>query len=206
MSVTVVDAGLGNLASVMGALEALGVNGRIAEDPGNIDVARAIILPGVGSFAEASARMEVAGWASALQQRAEAGGAILGICLGMQLLASEGDEDGGARGLGVIPGRVRRMEPAAGERIPHMGWNEVHPAGANPLLEGVPEGADFYFLHSYAFEVAEAADQWATTPFAGGVAAVVGRGSVMGVQFHPEKSSRHGLRVLGNFLRGAGVC
>jgi glutamine amidotransferase len=126
---------------------------------------------------------------------------LLGICLGMQLLASLGFEGGETAGLGLIGGEVRRLRPADPDtRIPHVGWNEVEPVRDSPLFAGVASRTDFYFVHSFHFVPAEPADALARTPYAAGFVSAVSRGSVFGVQFHPEKSQRPGFQVLINFL------
>lgn len=202
MQVLVIDYGMGNLASVRRAFEECGATVLVSQDPADLASAERIVLPGVGAFPDGMGHLEAAGWPARLRTvLANPGVQLLGICLGMQLLADLGHEGRTTRGLGLIPGEVPRLEASGGDsRIPHVGWNEVHPARPDPLLAGIPAGTDFYFVHSYHFRPATAADVIATTPYCGGFAAVVGRGNVRGVQFHPEKSSRPGFQLIRNFL------
>lgn len=200
MTVLVVDYGMGNLASVARALEDCGARVVVSSDCKAAEAAERIVLPGVGAFPDAMRRLQSAGWAAALQAAGAERVPILGICLGMQLLADEGEEVQPTRGLGLVPGTVRRIPPVPGERVPHVGWNEVRQARPDALFGGVADGEDFYFVHAYHFACADPRDVAATTPFGGGIASVVSRGSVSGVQFHPEKSSRPGKRMLANFL------
>lgn len=202
MSVLIVDYGMGNLGSVRRAFEECGAEVFISADPADCNVAGHIVLPGVGSFPDGMAALTERGWLPALraatqQERVP----LLGICLGMQLLAGRGAEGRSTEGLGLIPGVVLRMEPESAQvRIPHVGWNEVHHDGSQPLLSGVPSGADFYFVHSYHFVPEHASDVMASTPYCGSFVSVLGRGNVYGTQFHPEKSSRYGFQLIRNFL------
>ena len=126
----------------------------------------------------------------------------MGLCLGMQLLADDSVEGGHTKGLGLISGSVVKFDPSAGERVPHMGWNSVEPTGHSRLFDGIPASTDFYFVHSYAFVTEDPADVLATTDYGIPVIAAVRRGNVWGTQFHPEKSSRAGFRLLHNFIEG----
>jgi glutamine amidotransferase len=146
------------------------------------------------------ARLAANGWIGPIQQAAAQGIPTLGICLGMQLLADHGEENGEHEGLHLVPGRVRRLQPQRGERVPHVGWNEVAQRGRHSLFDDIPDRADFYFVHSYHFDAAPGAEVVASTPYCGEFVAVVRKENVWGTQFHPEKSSRLGLRLLRNFL------
>ncbi len=199
-SVAVVDSGLSNVDSVLRAVEEAGGFAHRATDSVSLGDPDRMILPGVGSFAAAAEILHTTGLADAVRTRATAGVPLLGICLGMQLLMSHGDEGGGAAGLGLIPGQVERLRVEDAERLPHIGWNEVDPTVESPLFRGIDAGADFYFVHSYCVHPAEPSDRMATTPYAGGFTSVVGRNRVVGVQFHPEKSHGVGLAMLRNFL------
>jgi glutamine amidotransferase len=199
-SVAVVDSGLSNIDSVLRAVADTGGCAHRATDPSSLGDPDRMILPGVGSFATAATILHETGLAEAVRSRAGAGVPLLGICLGMQLLMSHGDEGGGADGLGLIPGRVERLRLVGAERLPHVGWNEVVPTVDSPLFRGVDAGTDFYFVHSYCVLPADPNDRMATTPYGGGFASVVGRDRVVGVQFHPEKSHGAGLTMLRNFL------
>lgn len=202
MTVLIVDYGMGNLASARRALEECGASVRVSDRPEDVKDAERIVIPGVGAFAHAMERLRSRGWVEAIRDAALTDEIpVLGVCLGMQLLADEGDEGGDSRGLGLVRGRVERLVPAAeGERVPHVGWNEVNAAGDPALLAGIPAATDFYFVHSYRFVPEDEADIVATTPYCGGLVSAVGRGRIAGVQFHPEKSSRAGFRLLRNFL------
>jgi glutamine amidotransferase len=201
MTVVIVDYGMGNLASVLRALEECGATAEVAADPAALERASHVVLPGVGAFGDAMTRLAAGGWISPLQQLATERVPLLGICLGMQLLADCGEEGGAHDGLGLVPGRVVRLQPTgAAERVPHVGWNEVVAQRADPLLASIPPRTDFYFVHSYHFVVAKPEQVVARTPYCAEFVSVVRAGSVTGTQFHPEKSSRAGLRLLRNFL------
>ena len=202
MKVAVIDYGLGNLGSVRRAIAELGAEPTLAERSGELREADRIILPGVGSFADGMALLHDRGWVAPLREEASKGTPVLGICLGMQLLASRGTEGGDTEGLDLIPGNVVRLETLGCQlRVPHVGWNAVavHDASCD-ILRGIPGGTDFYFVHSYVFKPQDERDVLATTSYGVPVTAAVGRKNVMGTQFHPEKSSRAGFRVLRNFL------
>jgi glutamine amidotransferase len=196
MSVALIDYGAGNLHSVHNALKAAGAERLvITADPDVVTKADRIVLPGVGAFgACARGLREVDGLIAALEQRVlDAGVPFLGVCVGMQLMASRGEELGTHRGLGWIPGTVRHLPASPGVRVPHMGWNDVIPAVDHPLIEP----GEAYFLHSFAFD---GADVIATTDHGGPVTAAIGRDNLAGVQFHPEKSQRYGIALLERFL------
>ena len=192
-----VDIQSGNLRSVENALHAAGARDvTVTADPEAIARADRIVLPGVGAFGACAANLRaVDGLEAALNRRVrEEGAPFLGICVGMQLLADTGEELGQHRGLGWIPGRVRRLDPAGtAAKVPHMGWNDVIPLGDHALLSP----GEAYVLHSYAFE---GDDVIARTDHAGPVTAAIGRDTIVGVQFHPEKSQRYGLDLLARFL------
>jgi glutamine amidotransferase len=192
-----IDIRSGNLHSVENALRAAGASAvTITADPDAVRVADRIVLPGVGAFGTCAANLRaVDGLEESLRDAVLTRGTpFLGVCVGMQLMADTGEEHGQHRGLGWVPGRVRRLDPGTMEaKVPHMGWNDVVPAADHPLL--VPGEA--YFLHSYAF----AGEQvLATTDHAGPVTAAIGRDNLLGVQFHPEKSQAYGLQLLARFL------
>lgn len=200
MTVAIVDYGMGNLDSMARAVEECGGVPVVTDDHAAIAAASRIILPGVGAFPDAMANLRNAGLEALLHRLVDQGVALLGVCLGMQLLASRGTEGAETEGLGLIDATVERLVPEAGERIPHVGWNEVRQARPSPLLAGLEDGKDFYFVHSYAVRCADTGDVAATTPYGGGFASVVERGRVWGAQFHPEKSQKAGFRLLANFL------
>ena len=197
MTLALIDYGAGNLHSVENALRTAGCTDLIVTADADV-VAKAdrIVLPGVGAYGACAAALRaVPGMVEALNRRVRDEGApFLGICVGMQLMAEAGEEMGTHAGLGWVPGRVRRLEPGTMDaKVPHMGWNDVVPTTAHPLIEP----GEAYFLHSFAFE---GADVLATTEHAGAVTAAIGRDTMIGVQFHPEKSQRYGLALLERFL------
>lgn len=203
-SCVVVDYGLCNIDSVARVLEELDAAVSVTRDPRVITAADRVVLPGVGAFGRAMANLAEWGAAEAIREACVGRGApFLGICLGMQLMAGVGEEHGEHQGLGLIDGRVVRLRPGeAGERVPHIGWNEVEIAGAHPLFDGVRSGGDFYFVHSFHMQPDDDAAAIGRTPYCGGfVSAVQAPGAArFGVQFHPEKSQRLGRRLLANFL------
>jgi glutamine amidotransferase len=196
----IVDYGMGNLRSVLNAFDQLGRRARLASSPGEVRSAERIVIPGVGAFGDGMAALRERGLDVAVRDAAGAGWPILGICLGMQLLATQSDEHGLHRGLDLIPGRVERLSPPDGLRVPHVGWNDLHVrGGGSPLLSDLDDEATFYYVHSYEFRPTAAASISAVTDYGGDVVACVGRGRVWGVQFHPEKSGRDGLGLLERF-------
>jgi imidazole glycerol-phosphate synthase subunit HisH len=200
--ITIVDYGMGNLFSVANALERLELACEISQDPEQVRRARRLILPGVGSFREAMAHLNETGLGNATQDSVASGARLLGICLGMQLLAEAGEEDAPAGeptpGLGLIPGAVTRLPQSASVKVPHMGFNEVRWTRLDPVLNGVDDRSDFYFVHSFRFE-ADGAAVLGTTVHGVEFASVISHGRVAGMQFHPEKSQASGLRLLRNF-------
>lgn len=199
MTLALIDYGAGNLHSVHNALKAAGAaDVHVTSDPDIVAKADRIVLPGVGAFAHCmEALSAIDGMIAAMEQRVRAEARpFLGICVGMQLLAEEGVEHGSTRGLGWINGTVRAIVPAAGLKIPHMGWNDVVPSDGAPLLTQ----GEAYFLHGYHFDARDEIDVLATTDHGGPLVAAVGRDNVMGVQFHPEKSQNYGIDFLKRFL------
>ncbi len=212
MTVAIVDYGSGNLHSAAKAIEraALDTGGErivVTSDPDVVRAADRVVLPGVGAFADCRRGLDaVPGMVAALEETVHGRGRpFLGICVGLQLLAERGLEHGVTAGLGWIKGEVDRITPSDPNlKIPHMGWNTLQPARAHALLEGIPLGPDglhAYFVHSYAFKLADPADLLATTDYAGTITAAVARDNVAGTQFHPEKSQKLGLALLANFLK-----
>jgi glutamine amidotransferase len=199
--VVIVNSGVCNLDSIRRAMEECGGKPVVSDDPHVVEGADRIILPGVGSFAAAMQAMNEKGLAAGLRNLlARRQIPFLGICLGMQLMATRSQEFGETAGLDLIPGEIVPLQSTqAGERIPHMGWNEAHPREGATLLRDLPVGTDFYFVHSYYYDCAKE-HVLATCPSYGGFAAAVQRDHLMGVQFHPEKSQKAGFRLLRNFL------
>ncbi|KTT35626.1 imidazole glycerol phosphate synthase subunit HisH [Pseudomonas rhizoryzae] len=197
--VCVLDYGAGNVRSVVNLFSSLAPT-QLSNDPDVIAAASHLVLPGVGAFGAAMAKVEATLPLPLLRRLVlEEGRPFLGICVGMQLLAEEGLEFGRHRGLGWIPGTVERL--ASGDLpLPHVGWNDVRPEREHPLLQGLDDHPDFYFVHSYGFQTTEPADVLASVDYGQRFAAMIGRGNVLGVQFHPEKSQGPGRRLLRNFL------
>jgi imidazole glycerol-phosphate synthase subunit HisH len=194
--VAVIDYGLGNLRSVMRGLEKAGAGVSITSDAREIGTADGLVLPGVGAFRDG---MEMLGDLRATVTTLAGRVPLLGICLGMQMLADWSDEHGRHQGLGLIPGGVRRFPTKPGFKVPHMGWNTIRKTGDDPLFDGLKAEEYVYFVHSYYFDTPR---EYAATetdyivPFASSVC----HGKVYGVQFHPEKSGDVGLRILKNFI------
>lgn len=198
--IAVVDYGMGNLRSAQKGFEHAGVTDVVVtSDPAAIEAADGIVLPGVGAFRDAAATLRDSGMADVLRRRTDAGVPFLGICLGMQLLASVGHEDGEWEGLGIIPGECVRLPE--GVKVPHIGWNTVAYPRESPLFEGIPEGSAFYFVHSYRLVPSDENAVIGVAEHGTRFAAAVQRGNIFAVQFHPEKSSELGLRLLANFGR-----
>lgn len=200
----IIDYGMGNLGSVSNALSHGGHVAEVVSDPAQLSRYARLILPGVGSFAQAMGNLESRGWRPALHASVAEGRPLLGICLGMQLLFDHGEEHGDTAGLGLIPGRVRLMQPEAPHRLPHVGWNSLIYARRHPLFTGVKEHVDVYFVHSYHCVPQDEADIVARCSHGGLWVASVARGCVAGMQYHPEKSQPAGLRMLDNFAEWAG--
>lgn len=203
--VGIVDIGIGNLGSIAGAVTSLGFDVVPVRQPSELDQAEVVILPGVGAFSHAVEKIDRAGMRQPLRQWADAGKPLLGICLGMQLLFESGDEGGAADGLGLIPGTVRRLPEDNGLRLPHVGWNEIRLNSAHPVMKSVKQGVDFYFVHSYAAEC-DPSHIVASTEYGIRFPSIIGRGSVLGTQFHCEKSQRNGLQLLEAFCWWDGRC
>lgn len=199
--IAIVDYSMGNLRSVEKGLEHAGVSGvRVTADPAELATADGIVLPGVGAFRDAAANLRASGMCEVIIERVRAGTPFLGICLGMQLLADVGLEDGEWEGLGLVGGRCERLP--GGVKVPHIGWNTVEYPREAPLFDGIEQGTAFYFVHSYHLVPAEPSCIIGSAEYGVRFAAAVQAGPcAYAVQFHPEKSSVAGLRLLGNFGR-----
>jgi glutamine amidotransferase len=199
-TVGIVDYGMGNRRSVEKALERVGARVALTGHHDTLMAADGLVVPGVGAFPAAMARLRDAGLDELIVRRAQAGTPVLGVCLGMQLLFERSSELGGDAGLGLLPGEVvaLRPEPAA-LKVPHIGWNVVTMTRSSPLLEALPERCAFYHVHSFVARPGEAADVLGRGDYGGPFVSMVARDPVYGVQFHPEKSSTHGLALLRNF-------
>lgn len=193
----IIDYGMGNLQSVQNALDSLDIASAILESPEDAGSCDRLILPGVGAFGHAIANLKKAGWIEPIRSWAAEGKPFLGICLGMQLLAEKGTEFGDNEGLGLIPGLISHLE-AGTLVVPHMGWNSLSQISSHPVLQGVAEGSDVYFVHSFAFRT-EPEHVAAWCDYGERFAAIVAKGSVIGTQFHPEKSQAPGLAILRAF-------
>jgi imidazole glycerol-phosphate synthase subunit HisH len=199
--IAIVDYGMGNLTSVLNAFDRVAPGAaRVVSEPGEVLAADRVVVPGVGAFRDAIAALRERGLAQALLDFAASGKPLLGVCLGMQLLATRSLEFGEHEGLDLIPGRVELLRTAPGLRIPHVGWNdlEVRRPG-DPLLGALGPEPAFYFVHSYEFRPEDPAAVTGVTDYGRPVTACVGAGNVLGVQFHPEKSGDDGLVLLGAF-------
>ena len=192
----IIDYGMGNLRSVLKAIEFLGGEGRVTARAEELDVCEKLILPGVGSFGAGMENLRRGGLDEYVRRRAAEGTPLLGICLGMQFLLEESEEEGLFQGLGLVKGRV---VPFTEGKIPHMGWNAVEDM-RGPLFDGIPSGTQFYFVHSYFADTAEEYTL-GKTEYYRTFASAVGKNNVFGVQFHPEKSGAAGLQLLRNYMR-----
>lgn len=198
----VIDAGVGNLGNLERALRFVGAECRVTTDPQEIAAAHCLVLPGVGAFKPPRETLRGA-LEGALRQAIEGGAWLLGICVGFQLLFDDSDEFGMTDGLGLVPGSIRRLPETV--PVPHIGWNRLHSERSHPLLDGIPPGSSFYFVHSFAprLETPEAPvpdSVLALATHGAPFTAVAARGRVAGTQFHPERSGAAGLRLLVNYL------
>jgi glutamine amidotransferase len=196
--IAIVDYGIGNLGSAAKAFRHVGAEAVLSGDPAILRRADTLVLPGDGAFGAAMDELRQRSLLPVLHEAVEQGRTLLGICVGMQLLFDESEEHGSHRGLGLLPGRVRRFKGDL--PVPHMGWNRLRRRQPHPLLDGLEDGAHVYFVHSY---YCEAKDDVlvASSDYGVDFAAIVGQGNVLGVQFHPEKSQAVGLRMIDNFVR-----
>jgi imidazole glycerol-phosphate synthase subunit HisH len=200
VEIAVVDYGMGNRRSVEKAFEHVGARVSVTNDHERLRAAAGLVVPGVGAFPRGMASLRELGLDELLLERLAAGTPVLGICLGMQLGFERSTEQGGTPGLGVIGGEVRQLDH--GElKLPHIGWNEVSLVAGSPLTEGLPERCAFYHVHSFAPVPSSAEDVLGTSVYGAPFASVVAHENFYGVQFHPEKSSAAGLRLLANFGR-----
>ena len=197
--IAVVDYGAGNLVSIEQGLTASGADVVVAPNAGAFGSAEAIVVPGVGAAAPAMDRLQTAGLVEPILDWIAADRPFLGVCLGLQLLFESSEEDG-ARTFGVLKGRTQRLEYAP--TLPHIGWNQVERRRDHPLFDGIADGADFYFVHSYAGAPPDGDEDVivAETEHGGRFVSAVARGNLLGVQFHPERSGKDGLRLLANFV------
>ena len=195
-----IDYDAGNIKSVQKALEFLGKQAVVTRDRNEILTAERVILPGVGNFGDAMAKLKNFGLVSVLEEVAKQGTPFLGICLGLQLLFEESEESPGVKGLGLLPGRIVRIPKETGLKIPQIGWNALKYPSKGRLFEKVPEGAYVYFVHSYYLQAQEKEIVKATVEYGVTVEASVEKDNIFACQFHPEKSSEAGLQILRNFM------
>jgi len=184
------------------AFEECGAKVIVSNNPKDIEIASHIVLPGVGAFSKAMNNLEQLGWVDSIKKIAADGKVpIFGICLGMQLLGNISYENGTTEGLGILPGKIVKLVPNnKKERVPHVGWNELHILRYNSIFDSIATNTDFYFVHSYHFKPSNKCHQIAKTPYCGGFVSVIQFNNIIGVQFHPEKSSRSGFQLIKNFL------
>ncbi|HXG94275.1 MAG TPA: imidazole glycerol phosphate synthase subunit HisH [Blastocatellia bacterium] len=198
--IAIINYGVGNLRSVEKAFEAVGAHAVVTDDAGAIREAEQIVLPGVGAFGECARRLRESRLDELVLEAAEKNKPVLGLCVGLQLMFDEGHEFGVHKGLGLMRGRVIRF-PENGPHVPQIGWNQIEDVKPHPLLDGLSDGTYFYFVHSYHVEADNKEDVLAVTEYGIRYPSVCARGSVAGVQFHPEKSQAAGLKLLANFAK-----
>ena len=201
LDVVILDYDAGNLRSVVRAVERIGARPEVASVGAALDQADAVILPGVGAAADTMRNLRQRGLVEPIREYVAADRPFLGVCMGLQALMTASDEGGGHDCLDILPGRVVRLP--GGRKVPHMGWNRVRRKRESALFDGIPDGAYFYFVHSYYCDLSEAGDVLASTDYGVEVAAVVQRSNLAATQFHPEKSGAYGLRIYRNFLTAA---
>lgn len=197
MTIAIIDYGVGNLRSVEKAFTSQGISAVVTNDEETLRTAGKLVLPGVGAFAACMDGLRSRGFDKLVIEAAAAGKPILGLCVGLQMMFDEGHEFGVHRGLGLMPGRVVKFPE--GLHIPHIGWNQVHFKQNHPVFQNLPDHSFFYFVHSYYVEPADESCILGETEYGIRYASICGRGSIVGVQFHPEKSQTTGLKLLRNF-------
>jgi len=197
--VVIIDYGAGNLRSVANAVVKLGYQPKITSNPADLQGARAVILPGVGAAADTMAGLRAIGIVDPVRQYIAGGHHFLGVCIGLQVLLGSTEEGGGSECLGVIPGKVKRLP--GGLKIPHMGWNQLKQKFPHPVFEGVPDNANFYFVHSYYAEPDDKSLVAGETDYGISFCSMIARDHFVATQFHPEKSGKNGLKIYDNFLK-----
>ena len=199
--IAIIDYGAGNLRSVVNAISRLGYQPRITSNPSEVINAQAVILPGVGAAADTMGNLERLGLATSISQLIAEGRFFFGVCIGLQILFNGTEEGGWHKCLGVIPGQARKLP--SGLKIPHMGWNQVKQMVSHQVFDGIPDGANFYFVHSYYVEPDDKSLVIGETDYGIKICSVIARGNLIATQFHPEKSGEFGLRMYNNFIKMA---
>ena len=199
--IAIIDYGAGNLRSVVNAVSKLGYRPQVTTSPDDVLNARAVILPGVGAAADTMANLKKLGLVSPIRRFIADGHPFLGVCIGLQILFTSTEEGGGHECLDVIPGVVRKLP--SGLKIPHMGWNQVKQKVSHPVFDGIPDGANFYFAHSYYVEPDDRSLVAGETEYGISICSVIAKGNLVATQFHPEKSGEVGLKIYDNFIRFA---
>lgn len=197
--ITVIDYGMGNLRSVVKAVEKYTSEVQVSSDPSSIATSKALIMPGDGAFGHAMENLTRLGWIKPLIDFIKGGGYFFGICLGYQLLFSTSEEFGHHKGLDIIPGAVVRF--ATDLKVPHMGWNQIVFKHYHPVVESIPQHSYFYFIHTYYPVIHDNSWIIGQTQYAVEFASIVGKGNCIATQFHPEKSHKYGLKMIENFVR-----
>ncbi|MDX2252636.1 MAG: imidazole glycerol phosphate synthase subunit HisH [Nitrospira sp.] len=197
--IAIIDYGMGNLRSVSKAFEAVGHQAVVTRDVRVIGNASHVVLPGVGAFGDCMANINRYGLAEPIHAAIQSGKPFLGICLGLQVLFSESEEFGPHKGLDIIPGKVRRFAAGPALKVPHIGWNQVHLQRTCPLFDGIADGAEWYFVHSYFVEPGDKHLAATTTTYGISFVSSVWKDNIVACQFHPEKSQAVGLRLIKNF-------
>lgn len=202
----VLDIGMGNLRSMANAIVQNGFDSVVVQEASAFDDLTHLVIPGVGNFSAAMSEISARNLRQSICEFADSGRPLLGVCLGMHLLAGHGEEGGSNEGLGLIAGTVRRLDPGPDLRVPHVGWNVLHVCRDHPVFEGIKANRDFYYVHSFAMNCESDENVLGTTDYGNSVVAVVGRDNVLGFQFHPEKSQVNGLKLIENFCLWGGQC
>ena len=197
--IAIIDYGAGNLRSVVNAIMKLGCQPKITSCPRDLFDARAVILPGVGAAGETMKNLKMLGMVTPIRQFIGEGRPFFGVCIGLQILFAGTEEGGCHECLGVIPGQVKKLPD--GLKIPHVGWNQVRQVGSHPIFDGIPDKANFYFVHSYYAEPCDRSLVVGETDYGITICSVIARGNLVATQFHPEKSGEFGLRMYDNFIK-----
>jgi glutamine amidotransferase len=200
--IALIDYNMGNLLSVSKALEAVGGDIRLVDKAADLEKFDSIILPGVGHFGDGMENLRSRGFEKPLHEAVKSQKPLLGICLGMQMMLESSEEAQGVTGLGLFKGKVLRF-PQVGEKVPHMGWNNVKIENNHPIMQGVPDNSYFYFVHSFYVQVEDSSCTIGSCEYITDFTAIIGKDKVCGTQFHPEKSQKYGLTILENFVKNS---